>query len=195
MDVPQTVTAALEDRPVDEATCLETGAGVGNATAGLLANGARRVYRRSRPRASGSFEGLHRRSNRVANGLMDQDIGLEDPVALLWHNSPAFLELFFATQKIGATFTPINARSSQGDIEYILSDADPDYLMVESELLASISGLAEELRVGDDEVFVVGQHEEFGDFGERRMANETMADREIDGETVDGQDSNERPAS
>ncbi len=45
MDVPQTVTAALEDRPVD-----------GNATAGLLANGARRIYRRSRPSASGSFE-------------------------------------------------------------------------------------------------------------------------------------------
>ncbi|WP_227357124.1 class I SAM-dependent methyltransferase [Haladaptatus salinisoli] len=44
MDVPQTVTVALEDRPVDGATCLEAGAGVGNATAGLLANGARRVY-------------------------------------------------------------------------------------------------------------------------------------------------------
>ncbi|WP_129113965.1 class I SAM-dependent methyltransferase [Halegenticoccus tardaugens] len=44
MDVPQTVTAALEDRPVDGATCLEAGAGVGNATTGLLANGGRRVY-------------------------------------------------------------------------------------------------------------------------------------------------------
>lgn len=44
MDVPQTVTAALEDRPVDGAVCLEAGAGVGNATAGLLAGGAQRVY-------------------------------------------------------------------------------------------------------------------------------------------------------
>ncbi len=44
MDVPQTVTAALEDRPVDGATCLEAGAGVGNTTTGLLANGGRRVY-------------------------------------------------------------------------------------------------------------------------------------------------------
>ena len=42
--VPQTVTAALEDRPVDGATCLEAGAGVGNATAGLLAAGAASVY-------------------------------------------------------------------------------------------------------------------------------------------------------
>lgn len=44
MDVPRTVTAALEDRPVDGAVCLEAGAGVGNATAGLLANGAAFVY-------------------------------------------------------------------------------------------------------------------------------------------------------
>ncbi|WP_339102274.1 class I SAM-dependent methyltransferase [Haloterrigena salinisoli] len=44
MDVPRTVTAALEDRPVDGAVCLEAGAGAGNATAGLLANGATEVY-------------------------------------------------------------------------------------------------------------------------------------------------------
>ena len=44
MDVPRTVTAALEDRPVDGRRCLEAGAGVGNTTAGLLDRGASRVY-------------------------------------------------------------------------------------------------------------------------------------------------------
>lgn len=44
MDVPRTVTTALEDRPIEGAVCLEAGAGVGNTTAGLLANGAARVY-------------------------------------------------------------------------------------------------------------------------------------------------------
>ncbi|WP_256390777.1 class I SAM-dependent methyltransferase [Natronoarchaeum rubrum] len=44
MDVPSTVATALEDRPVAGTTCLEAGAGVGNATAGLLAAGAGRVY-------------------------------------------------------------------------------------------------------------------------------------------------------
>jgi hypothetical protein len=35
VDVPSTVSAALEDRPVEGAVCLEAGAGVGNAaTAG-----------------------------------------------------------------------------------------------------------------------------------------------------------------
>ena len=44
MDIPRTVTTALADRPVSGATCLEAGAGVGNTTAGLLADGASRVY-------------------------------------------------------------------------------------------------------------------------------------------------------
>ncbi len=51
MDVPQTVTAALEDRPVSGAVCLEAGAGVGNTTAGLLAAGAKRVYAVTNERA------------------------------------------------------------------------------------------------------------------------------------------------
>jgi SAM-dependent methyltransferase len=44
MDVPETVEAALADRPVESAVCLEAGAGVGNTTAGLLEAGASRVY-------------------------------------------------------------------------------------------------------------------------------------------------------
>ncbi|WP_458190503.1 class I SAM-dependent methyltransferase [Haladaptatus sp. NG-WS-4] len=44
MDVPQTVTTALADRPVAGAVCLEAGAGLGNTTAGLLAADASRIY-------------------------------------------------------------------------------------------------------------------------------------------------------
>ncbi|CCQ33354.1 protein arginine N-methyltransferase 5 [Halorhabdus tiamatea SARL4B] len=43
MDVPETVTAALADCPVEGARCLEAGAGAGNATAGLLEAGADHV--------------------------------------------------------------------------------------------------------------------------------------------------------
>lgn len=43
-DVPDTVATALADRPVAGRTCLEAGAGAGNATLGLLDAGAERVY-------------------------------------------------------------------------------------------------------------------------------------------------------
>lgn len=44
MDVPDSVANALADREVAGQTCLEAGAGVGNATAGLLDAGADHVY-------------------------------------------------------------------------------------------------------------------------------------------------------
>lgn len=44
MDIPRTVTAALEEQPVAGMTCLEAGAGHGNMTSGLLAAGATHVY-------------------------------------------------------------------------------------------------------------------------------------------------------
>ncbi|VTT86220.1 unknown [Halorubrum sp. DM2] len=44
MDVPSTVTTALDDRPVEGRRCLEAGAGVGNTTVGLLDAGASHVY-------------------------------------------------------------------------------------------------------------------------------------------------------
>ncbi|ACV46242.1 MULTISPECIES: class I SAM-dependent methyltransferase [Halomicrobium] len=51
MAVPSTVTTALADRPVEGRRCLEAGAGVGNATAGLLDAGAERVYAVTNDRA------------------------------------------------------------------------------------------------------------------------------------------------
>lgn len=44
MEIPQTVRDALADVPVDGATALEAGAGVGNGTAGLVDAGAAPVY-------------------------------------------------------------------------------------------------------------------------------------------------------
>ena len=44
MSVPETVRRAFDDRSIRGKTCLEAGAGVGNATAGLLDAGAETVY-------------------------------------------------------------------------------------------------------------------------------------------------------
>ena len=44
MSVPRTVRRALDERSIDGRTCLEAGAGAGNATEGLLEAGAERVY-------------------------------------------------------------------------------------------------------------------------------------------------------
>ncbi|WP_418286168.1 class I SAM-dependent methyltransferase [Halorubrum sp. DTA46] len=73
MDVPHTVAAALDDRPVAGRRCLEAGAGVGNATAGLLANGAARVYAVTNDRD-------HARTTRrrVGDSIADSDGDADD---------------------------------------------------------------------------------------------------------------------
>jgi len=72
MDVPSTVITALEDRPVAGAICLEAGAGVGNATEGLLAAGAERVY-------AVTNDAAHARTvrERVARAEPDRSVALE----------------------------------------------------------------------------------------------------------------------
>ncbi len=72
MDVPLTVETALEDRPVSGAICLEAGAGHGNATAGLLEEGASRVYAVTDDRAHASAV-----RDRVAGADADRTAVLE----------------------------------------------------------------------------------------------------------------------
>ncbi|GAA0551819.1 class I SAM-dependent methyltransferase [Halorubrum ejinorense] len=83
MDVPGTVATALDDRPVAGRRCLEAGAGVGNATAGLLANGAARVYavtndrdhaRTTRRRVTDSGDGDDRGSDAERLAVLEADL-------------------------------------------------------------------------------------------------------------------------
>ena len=74
--VPRTVTAALADRPVSGAVCLEAGAGLGNATAGLLAGGAERVYAvtDSRDHASAACARASRRGGDDRTAVLEADL-------------------------------------------------------------------------------------------------------------------------
>ena len=45
-----------------------------------------------------------------------------DRVAHLGGNSPAFLELLFATGRLGAVFVPLNPRLSPAEVAYMVGD-------------------------------------------------------------------------
>jgi fatty-acyl-CoA synthase len=139
-----------------------------------------------------SFEDIENRSNRIAHGLQSVGIGKGDCVALISHNSPEFLDTFFATQKLGAIITPVNARLTADEIEYILSDADPTIIVVESELLESKEGLSDRLEATESEMFVIGDSAAVGDsetyhpFTSLMSADSSDTDVDIDADTVDG---------
>jgi acyl-CoA synthetase (AMP-forming)/AMP-acid ligase II len=70
-----------------------------------------------------TFEEFNRRSNLIANALLDLGVKKGDRVALLLMNSIEFMESFFAIAKIGGVCVPLNWRLVPDELSFILSDA------------------------------------------------------------------------
>jgi len=78
-----------------------------------------------------TYADLNTRANRLAN-LLRERFGVQpgDRVAILAHNSVAFLDLLYGLAKIGAIFTPLNWRLTGRELAYIVADCAPRVLIV-----------------------------------------------------------------
>ena len=94
-----------------------------------------------------TFEELNDRVNRVANMLLDHGIKKGDRVAILMMNSAEFVEVYFATAKIGGVVVPLNWRLVADELEFILRDSGSLFLVYGNEF----SSLAKELHSRGDE--------------------------------------------
>src|SRR5258706_7005336 len=89
-----------------------------------------REHRRSRPTKQAVVDSnvrltyleLDDRVNRLANSLRTAGIGPGDRLAWLGQNSFRLLELLLARAKLGAIVCPINWRSSQPELLFVLDD-------------------------------------------------------------------------
>jgi fatty-acyl-CoA synthase len=77
-----------------------------------------------------TYAELDARANRAAH-LLRARFGVRagDRVAVLAHNSTAFVELFFAVGKIGAVLVPLNWRLSASELAYVIADCTPAVLV------------------------------------------------------------------
>jgi acyl-CoA synthetase (AMP-forming)/AMP-acid ligase II len=80
----------------------------------------------------------------LANALSSGGIGRGDRVASLVNNCSQFIEIFFATAKIGAVFVPINFRLAVREVSQLLADCQPKLLFIGE----SLDSLASELQAG-----------------------------------------------
>ena len=78
-----------------------------------------------------TYAGLSHRVRKIAQSLRGLGVDRGDRVAWLGHNHPAFLELLFATAKLGAVLTPINHRLSAEATTSILEDSAPTVVVTE----------------------------------------------------------------
>lgn len=81
---------------------------------------------------------LHERVDRLAAGLTELGIRRGDVVGLLLYNRPEFLELVYATSRIGAVLLPLNYRLSEEEWQYILGHAQARAIITEPEFVPAI---------------------------------------------------------
>lgn len=78
-----------------------------------------------------TFQQLNEEVNRLAFSLQKLGIVKRDRVMALLKNRLETVCLFWAVQKLGAIFTPINLRLSPEDTQYCINDAEPKIVVYE----------------------------------------------------------------
>src|SRR5215472_6481512 len=78
-----------------------------------------------------TYDELARRIRRLAHALRTLGVRRGDRVSWLGENHPAFLELLFATAKLGAVLAPINHRQDSAAVAALLGDYAPAVTVVD----------------------------------------------------------------
>ena len=81
------------------------------------------------------------RVRRLASGLKELGVGPGDRVAVLQTNSNQFIEAYYATATIGATFVPLNYRAKPPEVEYMVTAADVKVLFIGDRYLSLLEEL------------------------------------------------------
>lgn len=78
-----------------------------------------------------TFRQLNEEANRLASSLQKLGVVKRDRVVVLLKNRVETVCLFWAIQKLGAIFTPVNLRLSPEDTQYCINDAEPKIVVYE----------------------------------------------------------------
>lgn len=70
-----------------------------------------------------SYRELNARVNRLAHSLLDLGIQKGDRVGVLFCNSSEFVEIFYASVKIGAVVVPVNFRMVSREVKWIVDNS------------------------------------------------------------------------
>src|SRR5258708_1997431 len=83
-----------------------------------------------------TYTGLADRVRRLARGFSELGVQRGDRVGWLGDNHPAFLEVLFATAKLGAVLAPVNHRLDHAVITDVLMGYSPTVVVVEQSAAA-----------------------------------------------------------
>lgn len=93
-----------------------------------------------------TFHQFNLNSNKVANGLLRENIKPQSRVAYLGKDSINGYEIFFGCAKAKAVLVPINWRLAAKEIQYILNDSGVEILFVSLDLTLTIKKILAQLK-------------------------------------------------
>ncbi|MFQ5698996.1 MAG: AMP-binding protein [Myxococcota bacterium] len=138
-----------------------------------------------------SFAELNRQTNRVAHGLARLGVKSGVGVAIMMPNSPEWLFVYFATQKLGAYAVPVNGALKGQGLRHVIDHSDSSVLVSHPDYQAAIESVADSLDkletiVIDDGEASAGWEPPSGWLPLSRLmeASDSDPDVEIDGEAI-----------
>jgi acyl-CoA synthetase (AMP-forming)/AMP-acid ligase II len=93
-----------------------------------------------------SYQELNRRTNVLANNLIDLGLGKGDRIAYLLPSGNQIVALYYAIQKIGAVAVPLNHRLVGAEIKYLVDAARCRVLVYSDHLEDHIKEIKPELK-------------------------------------------------
>jgi acyl-CoA synthetase (AMP-forming)/AMP-acid ligase II len=94
-----------------------------------------------------TYKELDRRTNALANGLLERGIEPGDRISILMHNSPEILEAWGAVGKIAATPIALNYRFKEDELAYIINDSESKLLIYDHEFEEVVGAAKSKLTV------------------------------------------------
>lgn len=92
-----------------------------------------------------SFVELNREVNRVANGLRELGVRAGVGVSIMMANSPEWLLVYLATQKLNAYAVPVNIALKGDGLRHIIDHSDSKVLVVDDTFIDEIAAVRSEL--------------------------------------------------
>src|SRR5687768_5837216 len=93
-----------------------------------------------------TFRELDRRSNRVANALIERGVLPGDRICILDQNHDEFFEVIFGIAKAGAVYVPVNWRLAPPEVLYVVNDAAAKILFAGSAFAACVEKIQSEFK-------------------------------------------------
>jgi acyl-CoA synthetase (AMP-forming)/AMP-acid ligase II len=104
-----------------------------------------------------TYAALQRRVNQLANSMARQGIRRGAHVGVMLPNIAALPIAWLALARLGAVMVPMNIAYTSRELDYVINDGDVDWLVIDHELLGTLSGMEQRPdRLTDRHVIVVG---------------------------------------